>query len=370
LHACPELGFEERKTASLIAGVLDSLNVSYTSGIAKTGVVASIKCGNSDRAIGLRADIDCLEIQEANSFPHASPIPNRMHACGHDGHTAMLLAAVNYLSASRNFNGTVHFIFQPAEEGLGGAQAMIDDGLFERFPMQEVYALHNYPELALGEVATKSGPIMAGADDFRCRVTGKGGHAGMPHLCQDSITVAAQVASAWQLIVARECAPTEPAVISISTINAGTGFNVLPESVEISGTIRAMSGESIEFLRKRMQAVATGICTAFACTADIRFEEKFLPTINSPIQTGKAIQAARNVVGAGNVRTDLPPAMGSEDFANMLAVLPGAYVWLGTGQAASEPAATLHNATYDFNDDVLPIGASYWASLVESSLPA
>ena len=192
----------------------------------------------------------------------------------------------------------------------------------------------------------------------------------MPNLCLDSIAVAAQVASAWQLIIARECAPTEPAVISISTINAGTGFNVLPESVEIAGTIRAMSGELIELLRRRMEAVATGVCTGFGCTADIRFEEKFLPTINSPIQTEKAIQAARNVVGAGSVRTDLPPAMGSEDFASMLTVLPGAYVWLGTGQGAPEPAATLHNASYDFNDDVLPIGASYWASLVELSLPA
>ena len=375
LHAHPELCYEEQRTSDVVAARLAEWGIPVVRGLGVTGVVGVIKNGSSERAIGLRADMDALPMQELNTFEHASRHPGKMHACGHDGHTAMLLGAAHYLSRHRNFDGTVYLIFQPAEEGGAGARKMIEDGLFEQFPMDAVYGMHNWPGLPAGSFGVIPGPMMASSNEFRVVVKGKGAHAAQPHRGIDPVMVAVQIAQAWQTIISREKNPLETAVLSITQIHAGSATNVIPDEAVLIGTVRTFSTEVLDLIERRMEEMAGGVAAAFNASVDFGFKRNYPPLINHPEQTAFAVEAMTAVVGGANVNTGVEPTMGAEDFAFMLQAKPGCYVFIGNGEGEHRAGGhglgpcQLHNGSYDFNDQLLPIGASYWVKLVEMGLP-
>jgi amidohydrolase len=375
IHAHPELCYEEQRTADVVASRLTEWGIPVVRGLGITGVVGIIKNGTSERAIGLRADMDALPMQELNTFEHASNHAGKMHACGHDGHTAMLLGAAHYLSQNRNFDGTVYLIFQPAEEGGAGARRMMDDGLFERFPMEAVYGLHNWPGMAAGSFGVVAGPMMASSNEFRVVVKGKGAHAAQPHRGIDPVMVAVQIAQAWQTIISREKNPLETAVLSITQIHAGSATNVIPDEAVLIGTVRTFTTEVLDLIQRRMGEMANGVAVAFNASVDFSFKRNYPPLVNHAAQTAFAIEAMKAVVGADKVDANVEPTMGAEDFAFMLQAKPGCYVFLGNGDGAHRLGGhglgpcQLHNGSYDFNDELLPIGASYWVRLVEMGLP-
>lgn len=373
LHAHPELGFEEVRTAELVANKLTQWGIPVQIGLGGTGVVGIVKAGDSDRAIGLRADMDALPMLEQNRFAHASKHPGKMHACGHDGHTAMLLAAAQYLATHRDFDGTVYLIFQPAEEGGGGGNAMIKDGLFERFPMQAVFGMHNWPGLAAGQFAISPGPVMAAFNTFRILVRGKGCHAAMPNLGLDPVPVAAQIVTALQTILTRSADPLEAGVISVTTLRAGEARNVIADCCEMTGTVRTFSLELMSLIERRMRTIAEHICIAHDMECDFEFEIGYPPTINHLEPAAEVRRILADMVGEDNV---LPqkPTMGAEDFAFMLQAVPGCYAFIGNGLGDHRSAGhgagpcMLHNASYDFNDRILPLGATFWVRLVQDYL--
>ena len=366
IHAHPELGFEEERTAAIVAEKLESFGIEVHRGLAKTGVVGVLEGGPGTGAIALRADMDALPILEAGDAPHRSTSDGTMHACGHDGHTTMLLGAAQYLAETRNFAGTVYFVFQPAEEGLGGGEAMVSEGLFERFPAQAVYGMHNWPGLAAGEIAVRSGPMMAACDEFTIAVEGTGAHGAMPHLGHDSVVAAAQIVTALQSIVARNVDPLEAGVVSVTKIHGGDAFNVIPQAVELAGTVRTFKPQVRDLIAAGIGRIAESTAEALGARATVNLEGRFPATVNTADETDRAEAAAAKVVGVERVHRDLAPCMGSEDFAYMLQARPGSYVWIGNGAGAG--GCFLHNPGYDFNDEILPVGASYWATLVEREL--
>ncbi len=366
LHMHPELAFEEEKTSDFVAMKLEEFGLEVHRGLAHTGVVGILKSGNeSGASIGLRADMDALPLAEETNLPYASRVEQKMHACGHDGHTTMLLGAAMHLSEHKNFDGTVYFIFQPAEESAGGGEVMVKEGLFDLFPMDAVYGMHNWPGMPVGEIAVRSGPVMAASDTFFVTVTGKGGHAAMPHLGIDTVVVSAQIVSALQTISSRIADPADPVVVSVTQIHGGDATNIIPEQVELAGTARSFSAATREMIEPMMRRIINGICQAHGASAEITYERGYPATINSDLETDHAAQAASRLLGPDNVRRDKGPSMGSEDFAYMLEKKPGSYIWLGAG----EDRAQLHSPHYDFNDEILPIGVGYWSALVEDQLP-
>jgi hippurate hydrolase len=366
LHQHPELAFEEHRTAAFVANKLESFGLQVTTGIAGTGVVGTLSRGGGNRAIGLRADLDALPILEANEFEHVSKTPGVMHACGHDGHTIMLLGAAEYLANHGDFSGTIHFIFQPAEENEGGARAMVEAGLFEQFPVESVYGMHNIPGIPVGAFAIKDGPIMAAFDIFEIEVIGKGGHAAIPQQTVDPIIVASQIVMALQTLVSRQINPLEPSVLSVTQVHAGEAYNVIPDSAVIRGCTRCFSTKIQQQLEDGIAKISEQIAGSFGATVNVTYERRYPPTVNAVRETGDAIQAAAETVGMNNVNTSPTPSMGSEDFAYMLLAKPGSYIWIGNGRG--EGSCMIHNPGYDFNDDILPIGASYWAHLSQSLL--
>ena len=367
IHAHPEIAFEEHRTAQIVADKLAGFGLEVETGIAGTGVVGTLKRGRGNRAIGLRADLDALPIQEANEFEHKSTHPGKMHACGHDGHTTMLLGAAQYLAEQGDFEGTVYFIFQPAEENEGGGRAMVEDGMFDRYPMEAVYDMHNIPGIPIGHFAVKSGPMMAAFDIFELTVTGKGGHAAMPHLTIDPMVIGTKIVDAYQTIVSRIVDPIEPAVLSVTQFHAGDAYNVIPNEVHISGCTRCFSPRVQGQLETEMKRIATEICNAWGATCEFKYERRYPPTINSEQEAQLASDVAIEIAGADNVNLSPKPAMGSEDFAFMLQEKPGAYIWIGNGDG--EGSCMVHNPGYDFNDEILPIGASWFVRMAETSLP-
>jgi len=367
IHAHPEIAFEEHRTAQLVAEKLREFGLEIETGIAGTGVVGTLTKGRGNRAIGLRADLDALPIQEANKFAHKSTHPGKMHACGHDGHTTMLLGAAKYLAEHGEFEGTVYFIFQPAEENEGGGRVMVEEGLFDRYPMEAVYGMHNIPGMPVGTFAVKPGPMMAAFDIFELVVTGKGGHAAMPHLTIDPIVVGTKIVEAYQSIVSRSIDPQDPVVLSVTQFHAGDAYNVIPNKVSISGCTRCFSPRVQEKLEAQMKQVATEICRAYGATCEFKYERRYPPTVNSEIEAHLAGSVATELVGADSVNLNPKPAMASEDFAYMLQEKPGAYIWIGNGDG--EGSCMVHNPSYDFNDEILPIGATWWVKLAETSLP-
>jgi amidohydrolase len=369
LHAHPELGFEERRTSGLVADKLRAFGLDEVhTGLARTGVVGVLRAGSGGGAIGLRADMDALPIHEATGRDYASTSPGKMHACGHDGHTTMLLGAARYLAETRNFDGTVYLIFQPAEEMLGGGRTMVEEGLFQRFPAAQVFGMHNWPSMPLGQFAMRAGPVMAAADRFTINLTGRGGHAAMPHQCRDPLVAAAQIVLALQSIVARNVDPVQRAVISVTQVHGGDTFNVIPESAMLTGTARSFLPEVRDLLERRLREIATGLGTALGARVEIEYQRGYPPTVNSEAETEVAALAAAEVAGADKVDRHREPTMGAEDFAYMLEQRPGSYVFIGNGGGEDTPM--LHSPHYDFNDEALPYGASYWARLVECVLPA
>ena len=366
IHAHPELGFEEQRTADLVAAQLQSFGIEVHRGIGKTGVVGVLKAGSSRRSIGLRADMDALPIQEANQFEHRSRHEGRMHACGHDGHTAMLLGAAKHLARTRNFDGTVHFIFQPAEEGIGGAQAMIADGLFVRFPCDAIFGMHNRPGMALGKFAVRAGPMMAGGAFFDIDVTGVGSHGARPESGVDSVLVAAHIATALQSIVSRNVRPVETAVVSVTQIHGGDAYNVIPQTARLSGTVRAFSNEVMALIGRNLARIAEGVAAGFGARATTDFRPIFAPLINDPQEAEFAASVCAEIVGADNVRRDPPLIMASEDFSFMLNEVRGCYFNIGNGDGTG--ACEVHNPAYDFNDAASIYGASVFARLVERRL--
>ena len=371
LHAHPELGFEEHRTAQVVASELDRLGVEYHAGVGKTGVVAVIRGQRSDsgRAVGLRADMDALPMHEENAFAHVSRFKGRMHGCGHDGHTTMLLGTARYLAATRRFDGTVYLIFQPGEEGFAGGKAMIDDGLFERFPADEIYALHNWPGLPPGTIAVRPGPMMAAADRIEIHIEGRGGHGAHPHIAVDPVLVAGHIITAAQSIVARNVNPIDTAVVSLCAMHAGNlaAMSVIPRDARLVGTVRTFRAQTQDAIERRLSELVHSIAAAFGATATLKYERVYPATINSEREAEFAAAVADTLVGAENVVRDLEPSMGSEDFSFMLQRRPGAYARLGQGGA--EGGCFLHNSRYDFNDAVIPLGAGYLAALAERALP-
>ena len=366
LHAHPELGFEETRTAALVAERLASWGIDVHRGVGRTGVVGVLRNGASPRTIGLRADMDALPILEANAFAHRSTHAGRMHACGHDGHTTMLLGAAQHLAATRNFDGTVHFIFQPAEEGLGGAKAMIDDGLFRRFPCEAIFGMHNRPKLAVGRFAVRAGPMMAGGAFFDIDVTGVGSHGARPESGVDPVMVAVHIAATLQTIVSRNVPPVETAVLSITQIHAGDAYNVIPQTARLSGTVRAFSSGVMDLIGRNLARVAEGVAQAMGASVAVDFRVNFPPTVNDPQQAAFAAAVCTELVGAGQVLRDPPLIMASEDFSFMLNEVPGCYVNIGNGDV--EGACEVHNPSYDFNDAALPLGAAFFVRAVERKL--
>jgi amidohydrolase len=369
IHQFPETAYEELNTAKFITDILKSFGLSHHEGLGKTGVVATLSNGNSPKKIALRADMDALFIQEQNNFAHKSRLAGKMHACGHDGHTAMLLGAAKYLTDHRNFNGTVHFIFQPAEEGRAGAKKMIDDGLFEKFPADCVFGMHNFPDIPVGQFAVKPGPMMASFDCFEINLSGQATHAAMPHLGNDAIVAAAHVITALQTIVSRTLNPADSAVVSITQIHAGNTWNAIPESVVLRGTFRCFEATLQSKIAEKIELLVASICQGFAVNCAISFNPEnpgYPVTMNSETETALAVKAAIAVAGQHGVDLQPVPSLGSEDFAFMLQKKPGCYIWIGNG--SSENSCLLHNPHYDFNDDILPIGAAYWVKLVETVL--
>ena len=371
IHAHPELAFQENRTSQLVADRLAQWGVEVHRGLAKTGVVGVVKGrrSSSGRAIGLRADMDCLPMHETAAVPHRSTAPGRMHACGHDGHTTMLLGAARYLAQTRNFAGTVNLIFQPAEEGGGGGRVMVEEGLFERFPCEAVYALHNWPGLPPGKIAVRPGAMLAATDELRLRIRGHGGHAALPHLAVDPVVIAAHVITALQTIASRNANPVDALVVSLCSMQTSQlgAFNVIPAHVELIGTVRTFSPEMRDLAEKRIKEIATAVAQGLGGSAEIEYLRGYPATVNTEKEARFAAQVGERVFGAGNVITDHEPTMGGEDFSYMLQAKPGAYVFLGQGGAAL--GCLLHNPAYDFNDEVIPLGAGYLAALAEESLP-
>lgn len=361
LHAHPEIGFEEERTSSIVAERLASWGIEVHRGLGKTGVVGVLRSGSGNAwRIGLRADMDALPIHETTGLPFASQNPGRMHACGHDGHTTMLLGAARYLAETRNFEGTAIFIFQPAEEGLGGARAMIADGLFRRFPCDEIYGLHNSPDGPRGQVTIKSGPAMAAADFFDIRIQGRGSHGAYPHKSADPVIVAMALGQALQTVVSRNADPLQPAVLSITQIHAGAAYNVIPDTAQLAGTIRVFDDETRELIRSRVREIAAGLATSFGAGIDVDIRDVFTVLRNDPEKSESLARAASELFGEAALDRATTPRMGSEDFADMLLAVPGAYCWLGMS-----PGAALHNPNYRFDDEVIPLGIALLSRLVE-----
>lgn len=365
LHAHPETAFEEVRTADVVAAKLEEFGIDVHRGLAKTGVVGTLSTGDGP-SIGLRADLDALDVEELNQFDYKSTYQGKMHACGHDGHTTMLLGAARYLAETRNFKGTVQFIFQPAEENEGGGGVMVEEGLFEKFPVQAVYGMHNWPGLELGTFAVTEGPLMAAFDIFELTVKGRGSHGGMPHTGIDPIPVAAEIVGALQTIASRATDPQDACVVSVTQIHAGNAWNVIPDDVVLRGTTRSFRPKVQDTIEPAIRRIAEGICQAHGCQLEMMYERRYPPTINEAVATKAAYRAAANVSGEDKIVSNPTPSMGAEDFAFMLHEKPGCYVWLGNGPG--ERGCMLHNPHYDFNDDILTIGASYWARLVELEL--
>ena len=376
IHAHPELCFEEVRTADVVAQKLTEWGIPIHRGLGKTGVVGIVKGrdgGANGRAIGLRADMDALPMQEFNTFAHASSYPGKMHACGHDGHTAMLLAAAQHFAKHRNFDGTVYLIFQPAEEGGGGARVMIEEGLFEQFPMEAVYGMHNWPGMPVGQFAVSSGPVMASSNEFKITIRGKGGHAALPHTGTDPVPLACGMVQAFQTIISRNKKPVDAGVISVTMIHAGEATNVVPDSVELQGTVRTFTTEVTDLIEKRMRQIAEHHCAAHDATCEFEFVRNYPPTVNSAPEAEFARKVMAGIVGEANVLVQ-EPTMGAEDFAFMLQAKPGAYCFIANGDGAHREMGhgggpcTLHNPSYDFNDDLIPLGATYWVKLAEEWL--
>jgi amidohydrolase len=376
IHAHPELCFEEHRTADLVAAKLTEWGIPIHRGLGTTGVVGIVHGrdgGACGRSVGLRADMDALPMSELNTFAHASTHPGKMHACGHDGHTAMLLAAAQHFSKHRDFDGTVYLIFQPAEEGGGGAREMITDGLFEQFPMQAVFGMHNWPGYPVGSFAVSPGPVMASSNEFKIVIRGKGSHAALPHNGIDPVPIACQMVQAFQTIITRNKKPVDAGVISVTMIHAGEATNVVPDSCELQGTVRTFTLTVLDLIEQRMREIAEHTCAAFGATCDFEFERNYPPTINSEAEAAFSQQVMQDIVGSQNVLVQ-EPTMGAEDFAYMLQAKPGAYCFIGNGDGAHrdgyeggghhhEGPCTLHNPRYDFNDDLIPLGGTYWVEV-------
>ena len=375
LHAHPELCYEEQRTADVVAARLAESGIPVVRGLGVTGVVGIIRNGTSPRAIGLRADMDALPMQEINTFPHASRHPGKMHACGHDGHTAMLLGAAHQLAQTRNFDGTVYVIFQPAEEGGAGARRMIADGLFEQFPMDAIYGMHNWPGSPAGTMSVVAGPMMASSNEFHVVVKGRGAHAAQPHKGIDPVMIAVQIAQSWQAIITREKSPLDTAVLSITQIHAGSATNVIPDEATLIGTVRTFTTPVLDLIESRMRAVAEHTAAGFGARVDFEFKRNYPPLVNHPKETAFALEVMQAVVGAEKVDGNVEPTMGAEDFAFFLQEKPGCYVFIGNGEGEHRDGGhglgpcVLHNGSYDFNDNLLPIGASFWVKLAEMGLP-
>ncbi|MEY2953717.1 MAG: hypothetical protein RLZZ401_1804 [Pseudomonadota bacterium] len=371
IHAHPELCFQEKRTADLVAQKLTEWGIPIHRGMGKTGVVGIVKNGSSTRAIGLRADMDALPMQEFNTFAHASQFAGKMHACGHDGHTAMLLAAAQHFATQRNFDGTVYLIFQPAEEGGGGAREMIADGLFEKFPMDAVFGMHNWPGAPVGHMAVSPGPVMASSNEFKITIRGKGSHAALPHDGIDPVPIAAQMVQAFQTIISRNKKPIDAGVISVTMIHAGEATNVVPDSCELRGTVRTFTVGVLDLIENRMRQVAEHVCAAHDAGCEFAFTRNYPPTINSAPEAEFARSVMTDIVGADSVRLQ-EPTMGAEDFAYMLLAKPGAYCFIANGDGTHREMGhgagpcMLHNPSYDFNDDLIPLGATYWVRLAEA----
>ncbi len=375
IHAHPELRYEENRTADIVAKRLAELGYEVETGIGHTGVVGLFRGKQGPgKMIGLRADMDALPIQERNQFPHASRHPGKMHACGHDGHVAMLLGAAQEIAENPNFKGSVALIFQPAEEGGAGAQRMIDDGLFDRYPVDAVFAMHNWPGLQEGEFAAHIGAVMASSNEFLVKIQAKGAHAAMPDLGIDPVVIAAQLILAFQTIVSRSCKPVEPAVLSVTQIQAGEAINVIPDHATLQGTVRTFSIETLDLIEQHMRKLSTELCAAFGATAEMHFERKYPPTINSAEMAELAKTALQKIPEVTAVHSNLQPTMGAEDFAFMLQHKPGAYLWIGNGDGGHRThghgigPCTLHNPSYDFNDKILPLGVKAWLAITEAYL--
>ena len=366
IHSHPEIAFEEHRTAKIVAEKLESFGIEVETGIAGTGVVGTLKKGSGNRSIGLRADLDALLIHEANDFAHKSQNPGKMHACGHDGHTTMLLGAAKYLAEKGDFDGTVNFIFQPAEENEGGGKAMIDEGLFEKYPVESVFGMHNIPGMPVGSFAVKPGPIMAAFDIFNVKIIGKGGHAAMPQTTIDPIIIGTKVIDAYQSIVSRFIDPQDPVVLSVTQFHGGDAYNVIPNEIEIKGCTRCFSPKVQNQLEKQMRQITESICAAYDANFEFEFEHRYPATINSADEAALSGKVAQKVAGEEMVNLSPTPGMGSEDFAYMLQEKPGSYIWIGNGDG--EGSCMIHNPGYDFNDEVLPIGATYWVELAETIL--
>jgi amidohydrolase len=376
IHAHPELRYEEVRTADLVARCLADWGIEVHRGLGKTGVVGVLKRGTGRRSIGLRADMDALPIQEVNTFEHRSQNSGKMHACGHDGHTAMLLGAAQFLAKHGDFDGTIVFIFQPAEEGGAGAKAMIEDGLFTKFPVDAVFGIHNWPGVPEGFFALTEGPIMASSNEFRIDIKGVGSHAAMPHNGRDPVFTTVQIANALQSIVTRSKKPIDTAVLSITQIHTGEAANVVPDDAWFGGTVRTFSTEVLDLIESRMRKIAEATAAAYDCSAEVTFLRKYPPTINSPKEAQFAADVMREVVGVDRVDDAYEPTMGAEDFSFMLLEKPGCYAFLGNGDGAHREVGhgmgpcMLHNASYDFNDELLPVGSTYWVRLAQRFLSA
>jgi hippurate hydrolase len=370
IHAHPELGFRETRTSDLIAQQLSSWGIPIHRGLGKTGVVGILQNGTSKRSLGLRADIDALPITERNGFAHASQNAGTMHACGHDGHTTMLLAAAKHFSRHRNFDGTVYLVFQPAEERGGGAREMIADGLFTKFPVEAIFGMHNWPGMSVGQFAIKSGPAFASSSEFEIKIRGKGAHAAMPQVGLDPVPVACQMVQAFQTIISRNANPLDAGVISVTMIHAGEATNVIPETCVLAGTVRTFTTELLDLIERRMATIANATAAAFDLTCDFEFKRNYPPTVNHPAETAFARQVMAELVGAENV-LEFEPTMGAEDFSYFLQAKPGAYFLIGNGDGAHRESGhaagpcMLHNPSYDFNDALIPLGASLWVQLAE-----
>lgn len=374
LHQNPQTAYEETFASELIEKKLTEWGIPFKKGMAVTGIVATIEGQKTDsgKAIALRADMDALNMHDESGQPWMSKNEGKMHGCGHDGHTAMLLGAAKYLSETRNFNGKIHLIFQPAEEGGGGAIKMVEEGLFKEFSVQAVFGMHNWPMMPKGTIGLRSGPIMASSDSFEITIKGKGGHAALPHNTIDPIVAASHVVTALQSIVSRQVDPVDQGVVSVTNFNAGSGaFNVIPDQVKLTGTYRSFRVETRALLKRRIEEITKAVASAFNTEAEVWLGDGYDPTINSPAESEFCANIARALVGDQNVNANVEPCMGAEDFGAMLQEVPGCYIWMGQGEADknSPHSKGLHTTGYDFNDDIIPLGIEYWARLVEASLP-
>ena len=368
IHAHPETAFEEERTAGIVAKLLESYRIEVHRGLAKTGVVGTLKVGNGTKSIALRAELDALNIYELNEFDHKSVHEGKMHACGHDGHTTMLLGAARYLAETKHFDGTVYFVFQPAEENLAGGRVMVEDGLFDKFPCEAVYGMHNAPGLPVGKFAVTSGPVLASADFFEVKITGVGAHAGYPQHGNDPVVAVGAIINAFQTVAARRTDPLDSTVVSITQVHAGHTTNVIAEEAVLSGTTRALKPKTQDMIERELRQIAEGVGVTYGVGIEFSYDRRYLQTINTETETKKAGAAAAAIVGAENILRDEPPSMGTEDFSWMLNQRPGCFIFIGNGVEGGPGGCYVHNPKYDFNDEILPLGVSYWSRLVEQEL--